>query len=294
MLDYHLHLWPHGDSDTWLSVDQIADYCEHAAAHGVTEIAITEHLFRFRQAADVVGRFWEAADPDPAMQASMASYFDHHARNDLDRYVDLVLEAKRQGLPVKVGMEVDYYRGQMDSVGELLSQYPFDVLLGSVHWIGAWRFDDLDDALQMSKWEAQTVDACWDAYTGAMEELAATKTCDVLAHPDLIKVAGRVPQNPVEWWDRLAEAASATGMAAELSTAGFRKPIGEQYPSTPLLDRFVAAGVPMTTASDAHRVGDVSDRVQDLAAIASAAGLTTLASFDGRIRTDVALGAGGS
>ena len=44
-----------------------------------------------------------------------------------------------------LGLEVDYYRGRMDEVADLLAGYPFDVLLGSVHWVGAWRFDDLDD-----------------------------------------------------------------------------------------------------------------------------------------------------
>jgi histidinol-phosphatase (PHP family) len=53
----------------------------------------------------------------------------------------------------------------------------------------------------------------------------------VLAHPDLIKVAGYVPDAPAEWWDRMAEAAASSGMAAEVSSAGWRKPVGEQYPA---------------------------------------------------------------
>ena len=289
MIDYHLHLWPHETPETWLSIDQLAEYCEHAAAHGVQELAVTEHLYRFRQAVDVVGPFWEHADPDPAMQASMAAYVAHHAHADLDDYVELVLEAKRQGLPIKLGMEVDYYRDQMDDVAALLAQYPFDVLLGSIHWVGAWRFDDLDDALQMAQWDGARVDECWDAYTLALEELAATGTCDVLAHPDLIKVAGRIPSNPTEWWDRIAEAASQAGIAAELSSSGWGKPVGEQYPSVPLLDRLVAAGVPLTTASDAHRTGRVAERVDELAALARQAGARSLASFDGRVRSEVTL-----
>ena len=79
-------------------------------------------------------------------------------------------------------------------------------------------------------------------------------------------------------------------MAAELSSAGWSKPIGEQYPSVPLLDRFVAAGVPMTTASDAHGVSNVADRSADLRALVDAAGITSLASFEGRTRVDVPVG----
>ena len=103
----------------------------------------------------------------------MADYWDFHAGADLDAYVETVLAAKQAGLPVVMGLEVDYYRGRMDQVAELLAGYPFDVLLGSVHWIGAWRFDDLDDGPSMAEWSARSVDACWDAYTEAIEELAA-------------------------------------------------------------------------------------------------------------------------
>ena len=200
MLDYHLHLWPHEDAETPLSVERLRAYCEAAAGQGIEELALTEHLFRFRQAVELVGPFWEAAERDEALRHSMAEYVDHHAHADLDDYVAVVLDAKAQGLPIKLGIEVDYYRGQMAPVGELLAQYPFDLLLGSVHWVGAWRFDHLDDPLQMTRWQADEVDACWEAYTEALEELAAAQCCDVLAHPDVIKAAGRVPASPDEWF----------------------------------------------------------------------------------------------
>ncbi|MGH9091692.1 MAG: PHP domain-containing protein, partial [Acidimicrobiales bacterium] len=246
MLDYHLHLWPHGQRDTPLAVEQVAAYCDRALAAGVVEVAVTEHLFRFVQATRVLGPWWEADEPSPGLRASMAGYWEHHATADLDAYVETVLAAKQAGLPVVLGLEVDYYRGRMDQVAALLEGYPFDVLLGSVHWTGAWRFDDLGDAASMAEWPARAVDACWDAYTGALEELAATGSCDVLAHPDLIKVAGHRPAGPAEWWDRIAEAAARHHMAAEVSSAGWRKPAGEQYPADGLLVRFAAHGVPFT------------------------------------------------
>jgi histidinol-phosphatase (PHP family) len=160
----------------------------------------------------------------------MASYWDEHAHADLDAYVGCVEAAKRAGLPVVLGLEVDYYRGRMEDVATLLAGYPFDVLLGSVHWIGTWRFDDLDDPVSMDQWTARDVDAAWSDYVTAIEELAASGTCDVLAHPDLVKVAGYRPLAPEECWDRLVEAAVSSGMAAELSSAGWRKPVDRGLP----------------------------------------------------------------
>jgi len=290
VLDYHLHLWPHDESETPLRVDQLAAYCAKAQAAGVEELAVTEHLFRFRQAESLLGGFWADDAIPPALQASMAEYWDFHATADLDEYVACAQEAKDAGLPVVIGLEVDFYRGRMDQVAGLLENYPFDVLLGSVHWLGAWRFDDIDVPLQMDEWSTREVDDCWEDYTLALEELAASGACDVLAHPDLIKVAGYVPDAPTEWWDRMAEAAAASGMAAELSSAGWRKPVGEQYPALGLMERFAARGVPFTTASDAHRQEQVADHALALRHILQTVGVGSLRGYRGRVPHTVVLG----
>ncbi len=290
MLDYHLHLWPHSERETPLSLDQITAYCERAQAAGVEELALTEHLFRFRQADALLGGFWNDDAIPAALAESMADYWEFHATADLDTYVTLAQAAQAAGLPVVIGLEVDYYHGRMDEVADLLAGYPFDVLLGSVHWLGAWRFDDLDDPVSLGEWSARQVDACWETYTGALEELAASGSCDVLAHPDLIKVAGRRPDSPTEWWDRIAEAASSSGMAAELSSAGWRKPAAEQYPAQGLLARFAAAGVPLTTASDAHRLEHVADHADSLRALLSTVGVDALQGYTARAPRPVAVG----
>lgn len=281
MLDYHLHLWPHSQSDVEATVEQVAAYCARATAAGVTEVAVTEHLFRFTQAKELLAGFWDGA-PEEALRPGMAAYWDHHARVDLDHYVETVEAAKAEGLPVVLGLEVDFYQDRMDQVGRLLSGYPFDVLLGSVHWLGAWRFDVLDEPLSVAEWGVRRIEAVWDQYTSAMEELADSGVCDVLAHPDLVKVAGRVPDVPDEFYDRITEAAVRSGMAAELSSAGWRKPIDEEYPAPPLLERFAVKGVPLTTASDAHCLPDVADRADDLRDRLSRIGVTHLRGFRGR------------
>ncbi len=286
MLDYHLHLWPHGREPEAITVERLAGYCERAAAAGVAEIAVTEHLFRFAQADAALGGFWEE-DADPAQRAEMEHYWREHARADLDAYVEAVLEAKAAGLPVVLGLEVDHYPGRMDKVAAVLDGYPFDVLLGSVHWLGAWLFDDIDSATAMAEWDNRSVEAVWRRYTEALEELAASGVCDVLAHPDLCKVTGRRPVAPDEFHDRMAEAAAAAGMAAEVSSAGWRKPAGEAYPAPELLARFKARGVPVTTASDAHRYGDAAWRAADLKPLLASAGYERLAAFRGRRRREV-------
>jgi histidinol-phosphatase (PHP family) len=288
VLDYHLHLWPHAQSDAEASVEQVASYCRRAAEAGVTEIALTEHLFRFTQARDLLGGFWDDLAGE-ALRPAMVEYWDHHARVDLDSYVEVVLAAKAAGLPVVLGLEVDYYQGRMDQVAALLADYPFDVLLGSIHWLGAWRFDVLSEPLMLAEWDVRDVDAVWDEYTRAMEELGASGVCDVFAHPDLVKIAGRVPAIPDEFYDRITEAAVQSGMAAEVSSAGWRKPAGEEYPAPPLLKRLVERGVPLTTASDAHSLPDVADRVGTIQDLLIGAGVTHVRGFRRREPYDAAV-----
>ncbi len=293
MIDYHVHLWPHAvrAEASEQRLERLAAYCERATSAGISEIALTEHLHRFTQGRAVVGDFWRE-EPESPFAATMEAYFDHHATADLDAYVTAATEARQSGLPIVVGLEVDYYPGKMDAVGRLLSGYPFDVLLGSVHWLGTWQFDLLHDEASLAEWDRRSVEETWRCYTTALEELAASRTCDVLAHPDLIKLTGRRPSAATleECYAWMAEAASATGMAAEISSAGFRAPVGEQYPATELLARFAGRGVPVTTASDSHGPGHIGERAGGLARLAAAAGYQTLRAFRTRVGHDVPLG----
>ena len=292
MIDYHVHLWPHAEraEASEQRLERLAAYCEQAASEGVGEIALTEHFFRFTQGRAAVGDFWLDGAPTP-FAATMGAYFDHHATADLDSYVSAAVEARESGLPVVVGLEVDYYPGKMDVVARLLAGYPFDVLLGSVHWLGTWQFDLLYDEVSLAEWDRRSVEEVWRRYTDALEELAGTRTCDVLAHPDFVKLAGRRPSAATldECHERMAEAAAATGMAAEISSAGFHAPVGEQFPATALLSRFARRGVPVTTASDSHGPGRVGERAGELSRLAAAAGYHTVRAFRARHGHDVPL-----
>jgi len=244
VIDYHLHLWPHGERDRQPTLDELAAYCEAAQARGIEEIAITEHLFRFVQADVPLAGVWRD-DPNPALKAQAEQYWREHNAADLDAYVEAGLAAKQAGLPIVLGLEVDHYAGRMDKVSALLDGYPFDVLLGSVHWIGAWLFDVIESSVAQAEWDHRGVETAWRQYAEAIEELAASGAIDVLAHPDLCKVAGYSPAVPDEFHDR-------------------------------------ARGVPVTTASDAHRLGDVGARTDELKPLLEAAGYDSLVAFTSR------------
>jgi len=282
MLDMHTHVWPHEPGTPTPDYDQLARICEVATSRGVTEVAITEHCHRFGRIIDEVLPHWEH-DGDAELRAAAAHSIEVESGGDLDAYVAALVDAQDRGLPILIGIEVDRIPGAIEPMARVLDDYPFDVRLGSVHWLGSWLFDDYGNPTFAREWETRPVDGVWAAYVDAIEELAISGTTDVLAHLDVVKVAGHRPVDVAPHEQRLAEIVVASGMAVEVSSAGWRKPCDEFYPAPTLLDRLVVAGVPITTASDAHVLEHFGWEYERLGAELDRRGVTELTSFDRRV-----------
>jgi histidinol-phosphatase (PHP family) len=287
--DYHLHLHPHAD-DTPVperyAPDLIERYVEAAAARGVTELGFTEHLYRCVESGPVLGRFWEGGG-SPAMSALSERFVRLDRTLSLERYVAVVLAARDRGLPVRLGLEVDFFPETVESVLDLLEGYPFDFLLGSVHWIGALSIDRGDTQDEIERRGLRRV---WEQYTDLVVELGRGGHVDSLAHVDLLKKYGRrLDPEPFDLYDRIVEASVAGGSAVEVSSQGLRKPVGEVYPAPALLARLRAADVPITLASDGHLPDEAAHGHAEVVAAARAAGYTTYLRFDGRRRVTTPL-----
>jgi histidinol-phosphatase (PHP family) len=270
IVDYHMHL-----RDASGAIDHVATaigpYLETAVARGVHDIGFTEHVYYFVQTREI----WEQWGRD---------YERERCVYDLDAYCEAVVSAKDSGLPVKLGVEVDYVGEGQQRLAELLAPYPWDFRLGSVHCI-----DRLPVDAQPGAWEVMTVEEVWRSYTDALCELALSGTVDVMAHLDLAKIFGRRPQPQLlaELHERIAMTVAAAGVAVEVSTAGLRKPVGELYPDAALLRACVGKGVPVTLASDAHEPGLVGADFEQAIAHARAAGCETIAAFEsGQMRVE--------
>lgn len=292
MTDTHVHLHPHGPhvgdgpEPGIYPPGHIEAYIEHAAIRGVDQIAFTEHLYRCVEAADVLGPFWEQA-PTPELRRHCEDFVIEDRTLSLERYVVAVTDAKSRGLPVLLGLEVDFFPETIEAVLELVEPYPWDVLIGSVHWIGGWS---VDHSGTTDEFERRGIDRAYDDYFALETALAGSGLVDVLAHVDVIKKYGHRPENdPVELYRSVVAAAAASETAVELSSAGLYKPIREVYPAPTLLQMFHAAGVPITLASDAHRPDEAGRDFEDLKDIARQAGYSHQLRFERRTSTSVPL-----
>ena len=274
IVDYHMHLRaPKAGAHEPLefTVEAIERFLETASARGVDEIAFTEHVYYFVQTREI----W------------FLPYHVERCTFDLDAYVDAILEAKKRGLPVKLGLEIDHVPDRQERLAELIAPYPWDLLLGSVHEV-------LDDPVDQEPgiWHRLTVEEVWRGYVESVCDLARSGHVDVMSHPDLAKIYGLRPSAAAldEIHARFAEGIAAAGVAIEVSTAGLRKPVGEIYPAESLLQAFHRNGVPITIAADAHEphlVGEDFDRALELV---KRVGYETVSVFDGRERRQEPLG----
>ncbi len=283
MIDCHTHLQPHGEQPP-MTRARIDEYVRAGAERGVTAICITEHLFRFEEAYKLLYGWWDE-DPDLVLAGLCANYWKDHVSGSVADYVRVVEAAKSAGVPVLLGLEMDWIHGREDALREFLAPYDWDIVLGSVHYVGAWGIDD--DAF-LFEWEKRDVARAWSDYGVLMKELAESGLVDALTHPDVVKKFGHRPADETPLHDLILAGAAVNGTAVELNSNGLRR-CGEIFPALPLVERARALGLPITLASDAHRPEHVGHGFGDLVAWARRAGYDEAVTFVDRKKTPYAL-----
>ena len=231
VIDSHVHTALSGHA-----TGRAADYAAAAALAGVDVLAFTEHM-PLPEMWDPEGEYTLPLDAVPTYLADVAE------------------AALVGGVRVLCGAEVDWLPRYPETMERNIALTDFDIVLGSVHFIDDWAFDD--PAL-VARYAETDVDALWREYFARLTSAASSGLFDVMAHPDLIKKFCYMPSfDPQPLYDDAAAVFAASGVAIEVSSAGLRKPCAELYPGRAFLASCAAAGVPATVSSDAHRPEDV-------------------------------------
>ena len=258
IVDYHMHL-RNGREEIAHDSASVGPFVDAARKAGIDEIGFTEHVYYFTQTRPL----WTVP------------YQTERCVYDLDAYVGAVVDAKDRGLPVKLGLEVDFAPGREDETRAILEPYPWDYLLGSIHYLDGLGVDGEPRLL-----DATGVEEGWRRYFETLAAAARSRLFDSLSHPDLVKIFGE--RAAAFDYGPVIDAIAETGVAVEVSTAGLRKPVRELYPHPDFLAGCRARGVPVTLASDAHTpslVGRDFDRARELL---RSVGYETITLFDRR------------
>lgn len=267
LTDYHLHLRPDEEGSAaarYFTAENVERYLAAAAAAGVEELGVSEHVYRFAQALEL----WD----HPLWRSN--------GEDDLDAYCEFV-----RGTPLKLGIECDFVPGAEERTAALLEARQFDYVVGSVHFIG----DEAVDHPGWDIWEGSgDPEEVWHRYFAALAECARSGLFDILAHPDLVKVWGGSRPLPAgdlrRFYEPAVEAIAASGIAVEVSTAGLRKPVGELYPARGFAELCVEAGAPFALSSDAHLPEQVGFGYDAAIDFLESLGVEEICVFEGRRR----------
>ena len=252
-----------------------------------TRIDLHNHTTRCNHAEGTVDEYIQRA-----IELGIDIYgFSEHAPMDFDEkyrlpfcdmqaYTNDILTAKetyKNDIEILLGYEVDWLQGHMD---ERVLNADVDYLIGSVHFIDKWGFDNPEF---IGAWKNKNIDEIWQAYFEATEAMSKSGRFDIVGHLDLIKVFKFMPKQDVRLLAKnVLKAIKTSNMVMEINTAGLRKPIGEMYPSRTLLEVAYALDIPITFSSDAHAVDQIGAGYDLATTLARDIGYTKAVTFKGR------------
>jgi histidinol-phosphatase (PHP family) len=262
--DYHTHtpLCRHATGEPEAFVDA-------AIAAGLTEYGISDHAPQIPEPFD-----------DWRMDLTeLPEYFE---------WIDRARAHAAGRIPVRAGMECDWLHGCGTWIEDLAARYDWDYLIGSVHYLGEW---DFDNPKWLGRWAESDVEEVWTRYWQAYMEMADSGLFDILGHPDLVKKFSHIPGGDLNrFYEPVVDAIAAAGSVIELNTAGWHKPCAEAYPAAGFLELACSAGIPLVISSDSHAPSEIGRDFAKAISIAKAAGYRETQLFEKRKRRSEALG----
>ncbi len=256
VVDYHMHTPLCGHA-----VGEPREYVLRAIESGLTEIGFSDHapLVAFE-------------DPKIAMRLDQLPIYH--------KMIEDVRSQFQKKISIKVALEADFIVGYEEKTEKILSCYPYDYVIGSVHFIGDWGFDNPHD---LSRWNGANIDQVYRQYYKLLRLSAQSKLFDIMGHVDLVKKFGHRPASDMTTEIMTtAEVFKSAGVAVEINTAGLRKPVNEMYPSLDALRIYCQEGVPLTFGSDAHAPREVGSDFEKAFELARAAGYQQYVTFKNR------------
>ena len=217
LTDYHLHLRPDdtGEAGDYFSEENVDRYLAAAEEHGIDELGVSEHVYRFTQALEIWDHpYWEeqAARRPRRLRASSSA-----ARRSGSGSSATSCPAARTGSRTCSSATSTTWSARSTSSvrGGAVDDRRYDV------------WEEIGDP-----------DELWSTYFRWQAELVRSGLFDIVSHPDLVKIWGddrpRPQRDPRFHYEPLVEAIAESGIAVEVSTAGLRKPVGEIYPARAL------------------------------------------------------------
>ena len=256
-IDYHTH--PQAHSVKPYSSALLQPWAVSARERGLKEIAFTDHD-RYHQGVN----------------------FD-----EIDK-----LRAANPDLKILAGIELDNdpETGKAGRAWVEKNWDKLDFVLGSAHYLPP-ETEMFDRVTRKDEFAKRDLPADCVTYIAELEGMIDRGGIDCLAHLDLIKIHGvwQPEGGLVPYFRTLLERIHRENLAIEISTAGWRKPVGEQYPHVDIIRAAQQLGIPFTLASDAHSHAQLAEYYDRLAILLGELGIKEVASYEKHRRRIISL-----
>ena len=255
--DYHFHTDFSGDSQT-----PVRAQLEQAISLGMKSLCVTDH---------------HDYDVDSVIDFTLPA----------DRYMETMTALKEEyegRIDLRIGIELGLQTHLKEYFKELLSDYPFDFVIGSTHFIN--RKDPAYPEFFEGRNETE---AYLQYFQVTLDNVKNLNTYDVAGHLDYIvrygpnKAAHYSYEAYRDVLDDILRAVIGGGKGIECNTAGFRKGIRQPNPCVPVLKRFKELGGEiLTIGSDAHVPEDLGSDFQAARELLLECGFSYYTEFKGR------------
>ncbi|MFD2614017.1 histidinol-phosphatase HisJ [Paenibacillus gansuensis] len=262
LIDYHTHHARCGHAQ-----GSLEEYVKRGIEIGLQELGLSDHM--------------------PLLHVNPAEYLPEMAMpmEELPSYFEECLALKekyKDRIDIRIGLEGDYIEGHEEKIRRIVEGYPWDYVIGSVHFLGEW---DITDFRQTAGWENKDIHSVYEQYYDAVKKAAATGMYDYIGHIDVIKRFGYKPEQDVTPLENDAlDAVKKAGLAIELNASGLRTPVAEMFPSRRMLEYAYHIGIPVTVGSDAHQPERLGQYLEEARTLLKEIGYTQLATFRQRRR----------
>jgi histidinol-phosphatase (PHP family) len=236
------------------------DMCRAAIAAGVTELGFSDHFDLHPNEP-----FPDYLDPE--------AWWSSYRNCELKFGDDLVLRA---------GIEIGEPHRFTDRVRQLLDQYPWDFVLGSLHWVG-------DICVFDQPYFGENPDTPYARYFDELARMVEIGDFDILGHFDVVKRYGFEhygdfqPERHEPMIRHILRLLAERDLAIEINTSTLRRSIQQPSPSFRILEWFREEGGQFVTlGSDAHTTQDVGFGLRAMKNMVATAGFKGLARYKNR------------
>lgn len=278
-------------SEDWLDL-----YLQKAKQLGLQEVGIVDHLYRFQEARAYFERYMQLDDSQEIGQLQRY-WLDSVMTENRDDFVLAIAKAKKRwrqhGVELKLGIEADYFVGGEKELASLLQGQHWDYVIGSVHFVDGWGFDNPQTEHLFANMAPTTLQMKYAQFFTTVLQMIQSNMFDFVAHLDNFKVFNYHVEDEafnLQWYEQIAQALVHTQTATEIN-AGlyYRYPVQEMCPGPLFLQVLVQHGVEFTVSSDAHFPDDLGKYTFDNADLLKSLGVQHLVGFNQRTKKYIAL-----